>query len=388
MNARLAAMVLVGAVTVAGVNGDGRFAWAQAATEATSGIPAIPAEARRVTTLADNARFRPGINAFVAGHIASLLGSDPAARSASRDALIRALPGDSSVVYAQAYASALNSALAPALASAGAVERLNAAICVASVADRASNTSLAGVTRALLKDPSDAVVLWAMKAAAPQVPVLALDTRDPNYALIREVEQVARARGGNNAWIIDEAYNALNLSKAGPNVNSDQVAAVLEPLGQLLQHRIGLYANGVPPVPVTDGKATTFLTSSRAWPVMNPAQKLAVVQQMADLLNLASNQFANQASERANLAPLINLVAKAFWVVGASIGAAPIQQATVPVTQVNQGTTPKQVTDSVAAMLEATKAIPLFAPLRTSLPQPGAPAATQPTAAVTARGAE
>lgn len=389
MNARLAALVLVGAVAFVGVGG-GDVARAQTAATGAPAVSPIPVAAQQAGTNAEIGKHRPAIDAFIAARVASLLGDDPAARAAARDALTGnqggALPGNATLVYFNAYASSLNAALLPALANAGDVQRLNAAICVAKVSDRVNNSALAGVVRLLLKDQTEAVVLWGLKAAAPMVPVIAGNPLDANAALLPELVATAKARG-SNGWIVDDAYSALTPNLAARNLQPAQfsatVNAILPQVHAMLLHRVSEFSKGVPPAPSADIKATNFFVVTSVWKAMTPAQQFDSIQLMADLLGAATTQFAARQDERPKLTQLVIFAGKAFQLVGDFIGSAPVTAAGQVVSQSNQGTAPGQLAQNVSALLTVTKSIPTFKDLRVG---GVSPASTQPAAA--ARAAE
>ena len=373
MKARLVALVLTGAM--ASVTATTLAQSAPAGGGATAASLSIPRAARSAESAAALAPHNAAINAFISAKVKALLGDDAAARTEARDAIIAEAPANGATpIYMRTYAMALDSALQPALANANPVAKLNLAITVARVAERAGNTQLAGITRQLLKDPSDAIVLWGMKAAQAIVPVLAVTPLDANLPLIGEV--VASAKAHNTSWIVDEAYLALNLSKAGSSVTPPMVTAVLPHVQDLLAHRVGQYADGIPPLPGADNRATAFLVQSSVWSAMTEAQRLAAVQSMTNLLNGASKQYAAKQEARGELSPLIKQTGRAFWVVASNVGNAPMQKASEVVSATNPASTPADVNGAVSGLLTATVAVPAFSKLKIS----GGNAATQPAA--------
>lgn len=350
--------------------------------QATAPSGSIPAAARNVQTAAEIQQYKPAITAFVNAHVTALTSADPKARSNARDAIIQQVPTAALPIYLQEFAKAINDAALPAFANAGPAEKVILSVTVAKVAERAMNTSLAPVVRQMLKDPSDAVVLWAVKAAQPMVPVLAGNSLDPNVALITEVTDAAIKRSGNQ-WIVDEAYLALTLAKRDNTLAAPQVSAmvkiVLPEVQKLFASRLAAWAKGVPPLPTAETRATAFFVSSEVWKrSLTPAQQFTVVQNITDLLNAATNQFAANASARGEIAPLVKLIASAFWVVGDNVGNQPVKAASTVLATINAGTAPATVSQNTASMLNAVVAVPAFTQLKgvpTPAPAPAAAAA-------------
>jgi hypothetical protein len=194
------------------------------------------------------------------------------------------------------YADALNAQVLEPLKTGNPTVKLNVAITVARVADRANNGSLAPAAKVMLKDPSEAIVLWGLKASQSIVPYIAANKLDPHVDLIKEVAAVAQSRGATSKWLIDDAYPALTLAKADPQTPPAQmttmVSVVLPHVTNLLTQRVAAYAKGTPPSPAADAKATSFLVRSEVWTKLKPEQQTAVVQLMADLLNAATARFS------------------------------------------------------------------------------------------------
>jgi hypothetical protein len=254
----------------------------------------------------------------------ALVGADPDARSKAREALVPPAR-ESSSFYLKTFADALNAQVIEPLKTGDPTVKLNVAIAVARVADRANNGSLAPAVKVMLKDPSDAIVLWGLKASQSVVPYLAAHKLDPNFDLIKDVAAVGQSRGATSKWLIDDAYPALTLSKADPATPTQDMAAmvgvVMPHVKNLLAQRVAAYAKGTPPSPAADAKATSFLVETRVWAKLKPDEQTAVVQLMTDLLNAATARFAQAPpAERTALTPLVKKVAGAFWVIGNHVG--------------------------------------------------------------------
>jgi hypothetical protein len=340
------------------------------ATGSSTWAAGIPREARNAQTDASLTAFKPAIKAEIDQKLALLLGADATARSNVRETFVQDVPRDASTIYLKYYCDELNKAAIPALAKADAAAKLNLAIVIAKVAERAENTSLAEATRVLLNDPSEANVIWGLKAAQSIVPVLASHPLDPNVGLIGDVETTAEKR--QSGWVIDDAYIALTMSRAD-RPTPDMVEAVFPSVQKLLTHRLGIYATRVPPLPIADSRATAFLVSSAVWETLNDQQRLWSVQMLTDLLNAATTQFSLKSDNRSDLAPLIKQVGKAFWVVGSLASSDVVKKASEAVSLLSQGSTPEAARQAVSALFADVVAVPAYKDLHIPTTTPANP---------------
>jgi hypothetical protein len=337
----------------------------------------IPREARSAQTDASLTQFKPAINAEIDQKLALLTGNDATARTTARETFVQDVPRDASTIYLKYYCDELNKAAIPMLAKADAAAKLNLAIVIAKVAERAENTSLAGVTRVLLNDPSEANVIWGLKSAQSIVPVLASHPLDPNVGLIGDVETTAEKR--QSGWVIDDAYVALTMSRAD-RPTPEMVAAVFPSVQKLLTHRLELYAHRLPPLPIADSRATAFLVSSAVWDTLNEQQRLWSVQMLTDLLNAATNQFSAKSDNRSDLAPLIKQIGKAFWVVGSLASSDVVKKASEAVSLLSQGSTPEAARQVVSALFTDVAAVPAYKDLHIPTTAPANPSDGESTA--------
>ncbi len=363
------AVLFLGATTTATL--------AQAAPAAA--VVSIPKAAREAQTVAEIGQFKTTIEQFIAAKVQDLTSTDAKTRSGARDILIQEARNGDSTIYLKTYADFLAADVTPVLTNnVSAADKLMAAIVVARIAERSGNSSLAGAARQMLKDPSEAIVLWGVKAAQPIIPVLAASPLDPNFVLIAEVATVAQKH--SNPFVIDDAYQALTLTRRGSNAQAptpQMVTAVLPHVQSLLANRLAQYGKSVPPAPGSDNRATNFYVSTEVWKGV-PAAQLPMVQQMTDLTNAATNQYATGAEGRAEMLTVIKNTAKAFWVVGAYFGNdAAIQTATANIAKLTINSPPESVKQEVASLFAAVTKVPAFAQLKTG----ASPAATQPAAA-------
>jgi hypothetical protein len=184
---------------------------APAATAAPAAPVTIPPQA-----YANPAGSKDIIDDFVARNVANLLNDgDPAARSRSRDNLSAATMTAgtaASPAFLFEYGRSLNTALAQRLNAASKptlLQRLNAAIVVAKVAYVAQNAALEPVTLQLINDPAEPVLMWALKAAQPQIPqVLTMKVGNAPPRLLAAIAPAVFKHPSGP--VFDEAYSALN----------------------------------------------------------------------------------------------------------------------------------------------------------------------------------
>jgi hypothetical protein len=213
------------------------------------------------------------------------------------------------LVYCQVLNSAFTASLAPNLKPT-LRQRLNAAIVVARVAAVAQNAALEPITLQLLNDPAEPVVMWALKAAQPQVPqVLGTKVGNVTPRLLAAIgPAVIRHPSGP---VFDEAYSAL--TALDPMVKDELV--------KLWGNRLLQYAgNSCPDDPDVDGEPVFTLTTADMWKnVLNtPKAQTDVMQRVSDQLSLAA-QWADTPQppeKRDQLAKLVRLCAEGCFVVG------------------------------------------------------------------------
>ena len=331
----------------------------------------------------------PQISAFVNAQVAKLTSGEPAASAAARDALIDAATG-AKPGFLSVFAAALNSGIAPALKHESDLVRLNAAIAVARVAERADDAGLQNATITLLNDQSPHVALWGLKAARALIPaVLSNPAANADPILAAVVKAAAKhGSGAMGSPVAVEAYEALTLrifDAVGRKPDDRALRAVIPVMQQLLQQRAGMYVKRIPPEPLAENRATLFLVNSRVWGLHDAKQKLASVQVMSNLVGLGAQHFsAADPAQRGDLAPMISNVSAAIAVLPET---QPIQAQLAPAIKITAATAPQDVTGAVAAIVPALKTVNLFSAIQ---PPPAvAPAAaegdiaTQPSTAPT-----
>jgi hypothetical protein len=335
------------------------------------------------------------ITSYIDGQVQALTSGPPAAAQAARDALVeqvspgRVAPGPA---FLAEYARVLDTAIAPALKHQSDLVRLNAAIVVARVAERTDSAALQGATIALLNDQSHFVALWGMKAVRWVLPaVLRNAAANPNALLAAIVQAVGKhGIGAIGAPMVADAYDALTIDAFNNTPNkrpSDKALTTVIPVvQQLLQQRAKQYANGIPPEPQAEQRATLFLTTGRVWGLHTPPQRVTSMQLMSDVIGLAAQHAAAASqADREHLGEMIGNVAKAMAVIPETQS---LKAQLEPATKVDARTQPQQIVAAVAAVHPAIKTVKEFAALTPPPPASvGAPVAeTQPAATTPTTG--
>ncbi len=257
-------------------------------------VPTINRPQAPVTALKTAAVLTPpmvaSVNKFIADSVTRLAKDDDTdAAAISRNDLIAGSvdnPGPVSVAYLTAYMTSLARALQPVMATGSIRAKVNAAIVAARVAENAQTAGvpaswLQPIAAAGLADKSDAVAIWGMKTAAG---VMNSMPGVPNPKLLGQILDAVQKHNLNGA-ITDEAYNALR------DANNPQV---IDTLIKLYKVRVDAYANGVPPDPYSDRKASGLLTAAVGmWAKLNAAQKTQVMNLIANILEAGAAQYAS-----------------------------------------------------------------------------------------------
>jgi len=236
--------------------------------------------------------------------------SDAASQGMARDWLIDQSAG--SDAYRDAYDAAVNNEFTTALkdSKTSVRTRVNIAIVTDGICKTSKNLDLLPTTMTLLGDSSDAIVLWAERAAGSEL-VTMLNT--PNAAaadrkaLLKAMEDAAVRHCSTlllGGFIVEEVYKAINPSfMLGANPQGEALGDLVNTNLALQKGRLDLYAMGMPESPYVDTYASDFLLDPATWATMNPQQQLQAVQQAGDLickaalLVLQGNVTAAQMSE-------------------------------------------------------------------------------------------
>lgn len=330
----------------------------------------LPAEVRTTT---NSQAYREAIRNFIDQQVGMLVGADAAAQSAARQTLVAEVQGGSaeqtrpSPVFLDVYSELLCNSLKPHVQNPDPRIRLNVAIVAAKVAEQAGNARLEPVILDLLKDPSEAVTLWAVKGCKYLFPtILSNPTVQQDDPLLPAFLQAVQ-RNLQSGAIVQSAYEALRADQVSglSTANWEQAAsAMVEAMHTLLEIRLADFRKQVPPLSTAEPTATTCLVDARVWRIQTPAQRLRTVQIAADLMSLASQHWsAVDAVRRADLAELISKSAGGIWVVGNMMGSTKVKQAVEGI-RLNPTTPAVQVSARVQTIREAIRTMPGFADLK------------------------
>jgi hypothetical protein len=332
-----------------------------------------------IRTATDETPYAAQIASYVQGQ-AKIIGddADPAETSKARESLVDEVRGlvPPSTQFLDAFESQLNSSLANLLLPTNPVRvRLNAAIIVADVAQVSQDARLAQLVITELKDPSEAVVLWGLKAAHEVIPQ-ALGVPSLKNQLISAVTAAAQRLGTGR--IVNAAYYALAVGDKPPAASP---ADLIAPISSLLDWRIKQYAGAVPPEPPADAVATLFLTEHLVWTGF-PARQAGTAQRIVDLIAAANADLSlAQPEDRDQLILLLKKAGQAIYVIGINNGNVALQQASTQLTLVDQRPPPPfaaaaaKAVQGLATVFPALRVPQAFA---TTASSPAGPAKTTP----------
>ncbi len=240
----------------------------------------------------DADKHRPEIAAAVTVEIADLTGDDLAKRGKAREALIGEVNAPANLPFSgtflDTFAQELNKQLLPLTDNTDPRVRLNVAIIVARVAEKVDSTRLFDVTDKLLADKSNAVLMWALKAAHFVLqPLLQAGLPQQQKKLIDDIKSHAA-----EPLLLPLVYEALSLNTSKSNVQgwNKMVQVSLKEILDLVKAREAIYLKQIPPDPAAEKFAVTFLSASNVWREENPQQQLQTVQVLSDLFSLAGNR--------------------------------------------------------------------------------------------------
>jgi hypothetical protein len=333
--------------------------------------------------------FGNQIQAFVDERVKVLSGSDTLEQSKAREDLVRQVsPGAAGAAPTSAfmtdYARRLNTALLPLAQNKDIRVRLNAAIVAARVSQGAGNAMLLPATQALLKDASDAVALWATRAAQAILPSSIQGGADQLVPAIIAIGQT-RPR------VINGVYDALTI----PTKDAKVLGAVVPAIHSVLDARIKQYVNGVPPDAFAEVRPFAYLVGQDEYQGQSVAQKLTTAQRLSDLLYVSAQRAGDLSNEqRRELAVMLQKVGSALSVIGQREGNAQVEQLGLQLRGLPVNASAKEMQDRVAPVYEALRAIPRFKALSKppavgqmtealdpgTIPPPPATASTGPSA--------
>jgi hypothetical protein len=317
-------------------------------------------------TVAQSAYADPGANRavivdFVTRNLTNLMNdTDTAAQTNARNNMTAATMtagAPASPAFLFEYAKALNDAFLPKLdpkANATIRQRLNIAIVTARVAYMAENVALQATTVKLINDPAEPVMLWGLKAAQKQVP-LVLKAKLPGQKgapplVASIVPAVFKHPSGP---VFAEAYLALT--------TVDPI--VYEELIKLWGNRLSQYqGKDAPDDPEVDGRPVFTLSTSEMWKTVlnNPAAQAKVMQMISDQTSVAA-QWADKTPAGDKHDQLVKLViqcAGACSVIGTNVKSTPLQQASEKPSRLNIGTLTQgtNMQEMVRPIVDAIKA--------------------------------
>lgn len=260
-----------------------------------------------IRTGSNSDQNRPLIDSFIKAQVDQL--ATPATQHDARELLIAQVSGGGAEApsgsFMDVYAQELNQLLMPLLANqdrSTQTARLNAAIAVAGVADRVNNVRLLPITLQLLKDQSDAVKIWGLRAARSVLPpAIAINQQANLLAAIK-----AQAGPDANPMLLQLVYAALSPNIANNDPNAAKIVSVVVPeLQTLLEARVKQFQKEVPPDILSVRPATDFL-SAKAWVQTTTEQRLGTVQILSDLIAVAGERA--DASTGTDKQQLIDMV--------------------------------------------------------------------------------
>lgn len=315
--------------------------------------------------------FGNQIQEFIDDRVKALSGSDPIEQSKAREDLVRQVMGapTPTPAFRTDYARRLNAALLPLAQNKDIRVRLNAAIVAARVSQGAGNAMLLPITQALLKDASDAVVLWGLRGAQAILPSSIQGGSDQLVPAIIAIGQT-RPR------VINGVYDALTI----PTKDAKVLGAVIPAIHSVLDARIKHYLNGMPHDVFAEVRPFAYLVGQEEYQAQTVAQKLTTAQRLSDLL-YASAQRANDLTpeQRRELALMLQKVGSALSVVGQREGVAQVEQLGLQLRGLPINATAKDMQDRVEPVFESLRAMPRFKTLNkpptvgqmTETPDPG-----------------
>jgi hypothetical protein len=319
--------------------------------------------------------------AFCTAKVAALMtDAEPVQQGNSRNNLTAATtqagspaPPTFQLPYAQALNAALVAQLGPAK-KASLRKRLNAAIVAAKVSAVGQTAGLQQVTILLMSDPAEPVLMWALKAAQPQVPqVLAVKVGNAAPALVAAIAPAVFKHPSGP--IFEEAYKALNVNDA----------AVKDELLKLWGNRLAQYQGKEPPDDAdVDRFPVSTLTTTEMWKTVltTPMAQADVMQMISDQLAVASQWAdATPAGEKKDqLVLLVQRCAGGVYVVGGHQNMTPLRDSATNGSQINPKNVPANfktagvvnpIIPAIAAAFPGVKPPPVVA-------GPGAGVAAQP----------
>lgn len=288
---------------------------------------------------------RAKITAFISANLARVLDKEVAAQVKGRKSLMYApTMGTENGKLAEPpflleYARQMDQAVSATLkGNVPARAKINVAIVVARVAEKTQSAALAGCVTMLIKDNSQAVTLWGLKAAQPIMPgVGALKVAGGLHPLIAAIRPaVAKYPSG---IVYDEAYTALG---AVPDKGTcDEIKA-------LWAERIKQYQATIPQDPAAECKPILALTKAEVWQKVynKPAEQAQIMGMLHEQLTWAAKRGdlvggdPSQRDQHDQFVRLVQMCASGALVVADRQGLNNLGTAAAPLDKLNPTTFP------------------------------------------------
>lgn len=253
------------------------------------------------------------IGKFVQENLIALEGKDPDAVRQAREALVErtSKPGtaDLSVAFGTRFAEAVNTEALALLARSKAIRtQLNVAIIVARIAENTRSAKLEPVILKLLDDAqSEVIKLWGVRAGRSIIPSLI-----PLNAEAKVVDGIMRAVKAHPVGAMtQEGYAALT-----SEADSKVAVKVVQPLLALVRARAAVMTSKLPEEPGAEGPVFVYLTNPKVWNELPQAQRVEIIQLMADtIVLLARHGDAAAMDVRQEVVGSINRMAQGGMVV-------------------------------------------------------------------------
>jgi hypothetical protein len=198
----------------------------------------------------------------------------------------------------------------------------------------ADNWQLQSTTLTLLQDPTEPVVLWALRAAQPQIAaILKVNAAGAAPPLVKAIAPAVLKHPMGP--IYDEGYKALDVSDV----------VVVNEVMSLWESRIKKYRTELPDEPAADGRPIFTMTSANMWNMVimnNKNMQIRVMQDLSDQLSMAA-QWGDKAPPggfRDQLVQLVSLGAGGAAVVGGHQKMPTLAAAAGPASKISPATFP------------------------------------------------
>ena len=330
----------------------------------------LPQSVREATSVD---AYKDQINKYVSDQIARVKAGDKSS-GAAREELARQPETTQTVspssAFQSVYVSDVLADLGPMMSANDVPLRLNAAIIVCRMCDATKAPQLSQTAQKLMKDPSPAVALWGIKSASVLLPtILSVQFNLQNQQLTPSIVACVKDHGDVGA-IIQEAYGAVGLPDQQPPLPTAGVQACIDAMNALLADRVGAWQAALPAAPSADRTPPIYLARNTIIQAMTPPEKLDAVQQMLDMLGVASQRAsAMPASElRGQIYLVASAYAQALKVLMLTDNEANAAAAFDPLSRLPGAMQPAQITQAVSAALGAVRSLPAYTTLK-DIPQ-------------------